>query len=78
MEHALASTELRAVAEAPAIATEPAPGPFRATEFTENELATLNQQFEAADAEEIVAWAAHHFGPHLALAASMTRKWCRA
>lgn len=63
------STRLHAVAESPG---EPAPGPYRAAEFSDAELAELNRGFESASAEQIVAWAARSFGPHLALAASMT------
>lgn len=76
MEHTLASTtaapatQLRIVDDVPP--SEPAPGPFRATEFSEEQLAELNAEFESASASEIVGWAAQHFGPHLALAASMT------
>src|SRR5690606_13594454 len=52
--------------------TEPAPGPFRAANFSDDELAVLDAQFESASPTEIVGWAAEHFGPHMALAASMT------
>jgi phosphoadenosine phosphosulfate reductase len=56
----------------PMYATEPAPGPYRVREFADDELAALNDEFESATASEIVGWAARSFGPHLALAASMT------
>jgi phosphoadenosine phosphosulfate reductase len=52
--------------------TEPAPGPFRATDFSDAELDSLNERFESASPTDIVGWAAKNFGPHLALAASMT------
>jgi len=52
--------------------TEPLPGPFRATEFTDAELAEVNASFESAPASKILRWAADNFGPHLSLAASMT------
>ncbi len=52
--------------------TEPLPGPFRATEFTDDELTELNAEFESYPASKILRWATDHFGPHLALAASMT------
>ncbi len=62
------SLTLTAINEPP----EPLPGPFRAAEFTDDDLSALNSDFESATASEIVAWAADNFGPHLALAASMT------
>ena len=40
--------------------------------FSEQELADLSQEFETADATEIIQWAVDHFAPHLALTASMT------
>lgn len=52
--------------------TEPLPGPFTAAQFTDDELAELNAEFERLPASKIVAWAADNFGPHLSLAASMT------
>ena len=51
---------------------EPLPGPFTPTEFSDAELAELNDEFAAAPASQIVRWAADNFGPHMALAASMT------
>lgn len=51
---------------------EPPPGPFTVPHLTDAELADLNAEFERADAATIVRWAADTFGPHLALAASMT------
>jgi phosphoadenosine phosphosulfate reductase len=51
---------------------EPVPGPFVAADFSDHELKQLNEDFESATAPEIVGWAAANFGPHLALAASMT------
>lgn len=51
---------------------DPAPGPFTPASFTDAELAELAAGFESAPASKIVQWAADSFGPHLALAASMT------
>ena len=51
---------------------EPLPGPFSPAEFSDDELAELNDEFESAPASRIVRWAADNFGPHMALAASMT------
>ena len=51
---------------------EPPPGPFPVPHLSDDELAALNARFEQADAATIVRWAADTFGPHLALAASMT------
>jgi len=51
---------------------EPLPGPFTPTEFSDAELAELNAEFSSAPASLIVRWAADNFGPHMALAASMT------
>lgn len=51
---------------------EPLPGPFSPTQFSDQELLELNDEFEAAPASRIVRWAADNFGPHMALAASMT------
>jgi phosphoadenosine phosphosulfate reductase len=51
---------------------EPPPGPFAVPHLTDAELRDLGAQFEDASAGEIIAWAASTFGPHLALAASMT------
>lgn len=42
-----------------------------APHFDDDELAQLNEQFESASAQEIIAWTSEHFAPHLALAASM-------
>jgi len=61
-------SELRATNEP----TEPLPGPFQAAEFSDDDLAVLNQEFEQLSAPEILRWAAESFGPHLSLAASMT------
>jgi phosphoadenosine phosphosulfate reductase len=52
--------------------TEPAPGPFSPASFTDAELAELNVEFEKLPASKVIQWAADNFGPHLALAASMT------
>jgi phosphoadenosine phosphosulfate reductase len=54
------------------VPTEPAPGPFSATEFTDDELAELDRSFERLPASAIISWAVDNFGPHLSLAASMT------
>ena len=51
---------------------EPLPGPFTPTQFSDEQLAELNARFESAPASTIVRWAADNFGPHMALAASMT------
>ena len=51
---------------------EPLPGPFSPTQFSDEELLELNDEFESAPASRIVRWAADNFGPHMALAASMT------
>jgi phosphoadenosine phosphosulfate reductase len=51
---------------------EPPPGPFTVPQLTDAELADLGSEFEGASAGDIIAWAAATFGPHLALAASMT------
>lgn len=51
---------------------EPLPGPFAPTEFDDDRLAELSEEFESAPASKIVRWAADNFGPHMALAASMT------
>ena len=61
-------SDLRATNES----TEPLPGPFQAAEFSDDDLAELNQEFEQRSAPEILRWAAESFGPHLSLAASMT------
>ncbi|MFN7149992.1 MAG: phosphoadenylyl-sulfate reductase [Microthrixaceae bacterium] len=52
--------------------SEPIPGPFSPSEFDDAQLAELNAEFEHASASKIVRWAADQFGPHMALAASMT------
>jgi phosphoadenosine phosphosulfate reductase len=52
--------------------SEPAPGPFVPADFSDDELAELNAEFEKLPASKIVQWAADSFGPHLSLAASMT------
>ena len=51
---------------------EPPPGPFQAPHLSNAELAQLSADFEQSSADDILAWAARTFGPHLALAASMT------
>ena len=51
---------------------EPAPGPFTPAEFTDEQLAELSVEFERLPASKVIQWAADSFGPHLALAASMT------
>ncbi len=52
--------------------SEPAPGPFVPADFSDDELAELNVEFEKLPASKIIQWAADSFGPHLSLAASMT------
>lgn len=39
--------------------------------FDDETLASLNEQFESATADEIIAWAVAEFAPHLTVAASM-------
>jgi len=51
---------------------EPPPGPFEVPHLSDEELAELNAEFELADAQSIIEWSARTFGPHMALAASMT------
>ena len=41
-------------------------------DFTDEELADLNREFERLSAKKIIQWAVDNFSPHLALAASMT------
>ena len=62
------SLTLTATNESP----EPLPGPFTATQFTDDELAELNVEFEQLPASKIVQWATDNFGPLMGLAASMT------
>jgi phosphoadenosine phosphosulfate reductase len=62
------SLTLTATNESP----EPLPGPFTATQFTDDELADLNVQFEQQPASKIIQWATDNFGPLMGLAASMT------
>jgi phosphoadenosine phosphosulfate reductase len=51
---------------------EPAPGPFSVATFTDDELRDLDAEFEKLPASKVIQWAVDCFGPHLALAASMT------
>jgi phosphoadenosine phosphosulfate reductase len=51
---------------------EPAPGPFSAAAFSDDELADLDREFDKLPASKVIQWAVDSFGPHLALAASMT------
>lgn len=51
---------------------EPGPGPFTPADPTETDLAALNERFERQPASAVIRWAVESFGPHLALAASMT------
>ena len=44
---------------------------FSPAEFTDDELAEINADFETAPASKIIQWASDAFGPYLALAASM-------
>jgi phosphoadenosine phosphosulfate reductase len=62
------SLTLTATNESP----EPLPGPFTATQFTDDELAELNVEFEQLPASRIIQWATDNFGPLMGLAASMT------
>ena len=41
-------------------------------DYTDAELDDLNSEFERLPASKIIAWAVEHFGPHLAMTASMT------
>ncbi len=41
-------------------------------DYTDAELAALNDQFETMSATKIIRWAVDNFGPHLAMSASMT------
>ena len=41
-------------------------------DYTDAELADLNADFERQPASKIIGWAVEHFGPHLAMTASMT------
>lgn len=61
---------LTVTAESPG--NEPTPGPFIPASFTPAELAELNAEFEQLPASKVIQWAVDSFGPHLALAASMT------
>ncbi|MFP5255693.1 MAG: phosphoadenylyl-sulfate reductase [Acidimicrobiia bacterium] len=40
-------------------------------QFTDEELAELNREFERLPASKIIQWAVDHFAPHLAMTASM-------
>ena len=42
------------------------------TDFTDQELAELNDAFERAPATKVIEWAVERFAPHLAMTASMT------
>ncbi|HQF95955.1 MAG TPA: phosphoadenosine phosphosulfate reductase family protein, partial [Microthrixaceae bacterium] len=44
---------------------------FAPAEFTDEELADLNSDFERLPASKIIQWAVDSFGPYLSLAASM-------
>ena len=44
---------------------------FEAAEYTDRELAELNDEFEKLPASKIIQWAVDSFGPHMSLAASM-------
>ena len=44
---------------------------FTPAEFTDEELADLNADFERMPASKIIQWAVDSFGPYLSLAASM-------
>jgi phosphoadenosine phosphosulfate reductase len=41
-------------------------------DYTDDELAELNEGFERTSASKIIAWGVENFGPHLAMSASMT------
>jgi phosphoadenosine phosphosulfate reductase len=44
---------------------------FEVPEYTDEELAALNVEFERLPAKKIIQWAVDNFAPHLALSASM-------
>ena len=44
---------------------------FEVPEFTDEELAALNVEFERLPAKKIIQWAVDNFAPHLSLSASM-------
>lgn len=44
---------------------------FEAAEYTDAELAELNDEFEKLPASKVIQWAVDSFGPHMSLAASM-------
>jgi phosphoadenosine phosphosulfate reductase len=44
---------------------------FEVPDFTDEELAELNVEFERLPATKIIQWAVDHFAPHLCLSASM-------
>ena len=52
--------------------SEPAPGPYLPDDFSDAELAELNIEFDKLPASKVIQWAVDSFGPHIALAASMT------
>ncbi len=47
-------------------------GPSEIPWYSDEDLATLNAEFEGLSASKIIQWAVDNFSPHLALAASMT------
>ena len=49
---------------------EPAPT-ATIVQYTDDDLAELNREFEHLPASKIIQWAVDHFAPHLCLAASM-------
>ncbi len=52
--------------------TGPGIGPLTIPDFTDAELAELNQEFERLPAAKIIQWAVDTFAPHLCMTASFT------
>lgn len=52
--------------------TPPGIGPLAIPDFTDEELAELNQEFERLPASKIIQWAVDTFSPHLSMTASFT------
>ena len=52
--------------------TGPGIGPLAIPDFTDEELAELNQEFEHLPASKIIQWAVDTFSPHLCMTASFT------
>jgi phosphoadenosine phosphosulfate reductase len=52
--------------------TPPGLGPLAIPDFSDDELAELNQEFERLPATKIIQWAVDTFSPHLCMTASFT------